>query len=692
MRIVSRRIWIAFACLLLLVYNSQCSFAVADDTATSARNADANDADADTDADADADVNHMNSSARTGTRTCSSDGSTESDPNTCIASDSDSDAETDTEIIPNNSNDDSMPSNYKFPGCRLYLAKSTIQPVPVPVPASLPALTSANSHRLGLFTAEPLKRGQPIAAPDILIPLTDYQSSMNDIGSILSSLSNNPQPYGAQHEAKSVAAILPGVPALAATVSVKSDADAKSKTILGNAMPFGRDVDEANVPRTTSPGAGGFTHYHNITFYARKPLEAGSEIFIGLDTDREQEVYQWYNNRGWTPASGEHHKLEKDHKNDDQLHKRDVKDLQQNGVCVDNLKPHKSRIKNAGRGAYTTRFIPRGSIVSISPLVPIDRNSTITKRIKYNNKVRKGRKQLLVNYCLGHVNSSLMFYPTAPVVNLINHAHDVNANANAAGGNGKYTSNVRLRWSSRFDSHFNNDNDEMVATTGMTMEEIKSHPNRPVLLMEYIATRDIQPNEEILLNYGQPWIDAWQQHEIAWKPLPNAQQYTPSYVMDDVAGLLRTEKEQVNHGYPANVMTACFYRYSTVAAASRKTGTGGSLSSATALKWKMDRYTFDYSSLRPCSIMQREQEHTGQVVDGKPQAHVTYTAMMKNYPGIRKEERIPKGEIHVVESIPRNAIRFVDKMYSTDMHLDNAFRHEIQIPDDIFPQQWMDLL
>jgi hypothetical protein len=29
-------------------------------------------------------------------------------------------------------------------------------------------------------------------------------------------------------------------------------------------------------------------------------------------------------------------------------------------------------------------------------------------------------------------------------------------------------------------------------------------------------------------------------------------------------------------------------------------------------------------------------------------------------------------------------------MYTTDQHLENAFRHEIGIPDAIFPDQWKD--
>jgi hypothetical protein len=40
------------------------------------------------------------------------------------------------------------------------------------------------------------------------------------------------------------------------------------------------------------------------------------------------------------------------------------------------------------------------------------------------------------------------------------------------------------------------------------------------------------------------------------------------------------------------------------------------------------------------------------------------------------------------EKVPRSAIVFYDKPGRTDIHLPNAFRHVIGIPDDIFPNQW----
>jgi hypothetical protein len=40
------------------------------------------------------------------------------------------------------------------------------------------------------------------------------------------------------------------------------------------------------------------------------------------------------------------------------------------------------------------------------------------------------------------------------------------------------------------------------------------------------------------------------------------------------------------------------------------------------------------------------------------------------------------------ENVPRSAVAFFDKPGWTDIHLPNAFRHVIGIPDDTFPDQW----
>ena len=70
---------------------------------------------------------------------------------------------------------------------------------------------------------------------------------------------------------------------------------------------------------------------------------------------------------------------------------------------------------------------------------------------------------------------------------------------------------------------------------------------------------------------------------------------------------------------------------------------------------------------------------------------VFYTVSIRNRYGLTSAERIPNGTTHIVTSVPRHAIQFSNKLYTTDQHSQHAFRHEIHMPDKIFPEKWKNL-
>ena len=50
----------------------------------------------------------------------------------------------------------------------------------------------------------------------------------------------------------------------------------------------------------------------------------------------------------------------------------------------------------------------------------------------------------------------------------------------------------------------------------------------------------------------------------------------------------------------------------------------------------------------------------------------------------------PPDELLVIDTaVPHSAILFVDKPYMSDLHLPNAFRHPIELPKHLIPDQWM---
>lgn len=199
----------------------------------------------------------------------------------------------------------------------------------------------------------------------------------------------------------------------------------------------------------------------------------------------------------------------------------------------------------------------------------------------------------------------------------------------------------------------------------------------PFLLMELVATEDIKEGEELYLDYGHAWEDAWWQHTQDWKPAD--MHYTPSYVMDDAIRLLRTQQEQKDHEYPSNVFTSCFYKYSDRDASEKSLSQSISADKVTSFQWKLSKGLYDLKNLRPCQVLRRVEDKKGRSA---------YAVRMLNRPGLAEEEIIPKGSLHIVTHIPRQAIRFSDKAGTTDQYLARTFRKEIGLGDDMFPAAW----
>ena len=92
-------------------------------------------------------------------------------------------------------------------------------------------------------------------------------------------------------------------------------------------------------------------------------------------------------------------------------------------------------------------------------------------------------KQLLLNYCFGHPKSSLVLCPTTTVT-LVNH-HSRAANA-------------ELKWttSSNMEDEYNTV-EHLVGLNGPLPSQVNGFNTR--LMLTLVASRDIQPGEEIFL-------------------------------------------------------------------------------------------------------------------------------------------------------------------------------------------------
>ena len=504
---------------------------------------------------------------------------------------------------------------YRIPdGCQLVYAK---------VPAEEKS-DMLQKDQWATYTLTPRKKGTPVLRHgDIVIQWTDpipesfQRKDEHSYARMLREYTWNGHETGGQYESTRVESVVTGI-------GMTSRTTIKEK---GNVLPLVPRVDDGSITRFDSPGAGAVTRYHNFTWWFNKDLKAGDELVYNSEGKMASALPQLADavmertvSQKSTPGS------------------LSLEYLTTNGFCMDNMRPKKSRIKGAGRGAFATRDLLEKSVVAPVPVALIHRDE-LSKPNALN------QQQLLLNYCLGHQSSDWLLFPFSPIVNLVNHYNEPN---------------VELRWSAA--SNYNHSIAEIDPTSTM--------------LLELVATRPIKMGEEIYLDYGRDWEDSWWKHvrEI-WKPIDK--HYTPSYVMDDAIKMIRTEQEQKDHPYPENIFTSCFYRYSDRSEEERNTAKKErSNDSLTSFKWKLTKGLYDLKNLRPCRLLKRMEDKSGRS---------GYGVRMLNRPGLSEEETIPKGETHIVTHVPRAAIRFSDKAGTTDQHLKNAFRHEIGLPDDLVP-------
>ena len=317
--------------------------------------------------------------------------------------------------------------------------------------------------------------------------------------------------------------------------------------------------------------------------------------------------------------------------------------LEENGVCVDNLKVGPSTIHNAGRGVFATRFIKQDNLVAVSPMMHIDRHDLDGGT----------HKHLLLNYVIGQPNSTYLFLPTASAVNYINHGEP----------------NVGLIWV-RTPEEVEKQNN------GKSSDRILREADGLVMEVRYVAIRDISPGEEIFLDYGPEWEDAWQEHMTRWEAQEVATttstlpwDHAIKEICDDH---VRTLREQEKDPFPEHLSTACVFRES-----KDDNNKFEAFDSDGYLMWNSENHNH---CVRPCDITYRSD-------DGMHYRAIVYNGLVKSHP----ECILSSTEGVEVSNIPRDRIILAYKAYMSPIHTTSrVFRHEIGAPEGFFPPSWMD--
>ena len=211
---------------------------------------------------------------------------------------------------------------------------------------------------------------------------------------------------------------------------------------------------------------------------------------------------------------------------------RSLEWLQEYGACMDHMEIGKSQIdEQAGNGAFATQFLAKGSLVAPAPVLHMRKSLLEMFPVRMNEvgglevstDEERNHYQLILNYCFGHPQLSFVLCPYGAVTGLINHS--------------KEQANVKLEWNYKLMQH----PDWLVQEPDAWVDKLHSG-----LAMSYVATRDINPGEEVLFDYGAEWEAAWKRHVSMWKPPPDANAYTPAVELNE-RDIIPTIFEQQAH-------------------------------------------------------------------------------------------------------------------------------------------------
>jgi hypothetical protein len=599
--------------------------------------------------------------------------------------------------VPGNSNNDNKKENKHYE-CGLYIAQSTIP-----------------NAGMGIFTATAKKPLDPLGSGDVCIPAIDINY-------------HNPQPVfnpfqdyywkgssmGMSRESHSndLEAFCPGL-----------DCAINCNLALINTHKSYPMYDSAGLHRSRDPGAGALTPYHNGTTYAARHIPAGGELFkfygnewftsrphlfdgnfpllgdftkaeyvlrnmtaLNLTRDIQKDLYEnvvveikkAFTSRilGALPLTVEDAVIGAEQELA-VLHQpaavRPIEWLRQHGRCIDNIAPASSSIRQAGHGAVATRPLEQNQIITTSPLHHLPMRTFVEmynyewiKNAKNGKTMRRAisesGQQILVNYCFGHHESSLLLCPYGNGVNYLNH--------------NQTRANVGIRWPASAQSGFSMHNTTQVEQG--FVDDLMSNL-KPQLALDYVALRDIKAGEELFLDYGDRFEEAWQRHAAQYRPVtPNADDYVDGFLMNfqKTNDPVRTEQEQESHPYPDHIQIRAHPMLH-----QQKPVTTTPESEKGTYTWVVTEYGL------PAKILERSVNETAQ----QPQHSYTIQIGIVGQAAawnIRNRDREANVTWVDRENVPRSALSFFDKPSSTDMHLPNAFRHAIGIPDDIFPKQW----
>ncbi len=329
--------------------------------------------------------------------------------------------------------------------------------------------------------------------------------------------------------------------------------------------------------------------------------------------------------------------------------------LEENGFCLDTIRQGVSTIPNAGRGAFADRDIKEGTNVVLTPLLHIaNKDLLVLHPIEGDEFVEQeepATTQILLNYAFGHPDSDMVFVPTAPHVMLINH--------------GGEEANAYLEWADEDDEIYNPVNYFATDLDGMAFSK------DTVMILKIVADRDIKEGEEITIDYGDSWQDAWDEYVENWKKTKEGKPHPLK--AEDVKKLYKNKPLESmeyleENPYPEGVFAACYMTIEEFNDGMPMTHPESGTEINNFLEpTKYDQY--DAQALYSVDVLE--------VIQAE--------GFFYNY---TVRATLGTDDFAYVHNVPHSACTFKDKEYTSDIHIEGAFRHPIGLPDSMVPILW----
>ena len=372
--------------------------------------------------------------------------------------------------------------------------------------------------------------------------------------------------------------------------------------------------------------------------------------------------------------------------NEMSVEKRSPQWLEKNGICLDNILPGKSSNPQAGRGAIAQRSIKKGETIAPASLLQI------TDRDALRIPAFEGKDmQLLLNYCFGRDDSSLLLCPNTNAL-LLNHCSSRRPKLHPC-GNGTVP-NADYRWASW---------DEATSKwLEKTIDDMEAVFGSRGLSLEIFATTDIREGDEVFIDYGENWELSWDRHLSEWEPFRSTPtgggEWKSAKVLNEELGpLIVAPGIDVTSTDSRGVLfTGCLYEPDDddeweidfdgdweslpIDDLINEFGTP-----AKDFCFIDSNYHYSDGSFWPCVVLERYHEDDDEEVAVEDDYYTVRILQSHAFDDLTWEElQLPR----IIKDFPRTSIRHFYLPYKSDLHLPNAFRHHMELKDDIFPKHW----